>query len=332
MFKPSRDGVCVLKRRDASLRVFGSRCLVFIVKWYFSHPVTALPFAEPHEWSSLWMRKEMGTAVGVPRRTPRPHACLPGAPDHKRGGAWLPCPFRSFQEHRVSSKWLAWQSTCLSSTRSAKKSFSHETGAVRKLFWVLHALNEDLFWTSRWRCSVHAGFPPGTRPEVLGVLGCFFSPPSLELLSPWLPSMPVPFLFPRWSQSTFLLLPLALPGLHSPPSPYPSTLKLRVPVWSLPRALQSTLCCGCCSVAQSCPTLLTPWTAACQASLSSTISQSCSNHDHWVGDAIQPSHPLSPTSPPALNLSQHQGLFQRVLSLHQVVKVLEVQLQYQSFQ
>ena len=46
-------------------------------------------------------------------------------------------------------------------------------------------------------------------------------------------------------------------------------------------------------------------------------------HVHWVGDAIQPSHPLSPPSPPALNLSQHQGLFRWVSSLHQVAIVLE---------
>ena len=53
---------------------------------------------------------------------------------------------------------------------------------------------------------------------------------------------------------------------------------------------------------------------------------------HWVGDAIQPSHPLSSPSPPALNLSQHQGLFKWVSSLHEVAKVLEFQLQHQSFQ
>ena len=47
-------------------------------------------------------------------------------------------------------------------------------------------------------------------------------------------------------------------------------------------------------------------------------------HVHWVGDAIQPSHPLSSPSPPALNLSQHQGLFQWVSSSHQVAKVLRV--------
>ena len=55
-------------------------------------------------------------------------------------------------------------------------------------------------------------------------------------------------------------------------------------------------------------------------------------HVHRIGDAIQSSHPLSSPSPPAFNLSQHQGLFQGVSSLHQVAKVLEFQLQHQSFQ
>ena len=55
-------------------------------------------------------------------------------------------------------------------------------------------------------------------------------------------------------------------------------------------------------------------------------------HVHWVGDAIQTSHPLSCPSPPAFNFSQHQGLFQWVSSSHQVAKVLEFQLQHQSFQ
>ena len=55
-------------------------------------------------------------------------------------------------------------------------------------------------------------------------------------------------------------------------------------------------------------------------------------HARWVGDATQPSHPLLSPSPPTFNLSQNQGLFKWVSSLHQVAKVLEVQLQYQSFQ
>ena len=54
-------------------------------------------------------------------------------------------------------------------------------------------------------------------------------------------------------------------------------------------------------------------------------------HVHWVGDAIQPPYPLSSPSPPTFNLSQHQGLFKWVNSLHQVAKVLEFQLQHQSF-
>ena len=78
---------------------------------------------------------------------------------------------------------------------------------------------------------------------------------------------------------------------------------------------------------------VTPWTAARQASLSITNSQSLLNlMSHWVGDAIQPSHRLSSPSPPAFNLSQHQGLFQWVCSLHQMAKVFQLQLQHQSFQ
>ena len=55
-------------------------------------------------------------------------------------------------------------------------------------------------------------------------------------------------------------------------------------------------------------------------------------HLHWVGDAIQPSHPLSSPSPPAFNISQNQGLFKWLSSSYQVAKVLEFQLQHQSFQ
>ena len=60
--------------------------------------------------------------------------------------------------------------------------------------------------------------------------------------------------------------------------------------------------------------------------------ESTQTHIDQVDDAIQPSHPLFSPSPPAFNLSQHQGLFQRVNSSHQVAKVLEFQLQHQSFQ
>ena len=74
----------------------------------------------------------------------------------------------------------------------------------------------------------------------------------------------------------------------------------------------------------------TPWITACQASLSITSSEFTQTNVHRVGDAIQPSHPLSSPSPPAPNPSQHQSLFQWVNSSHEVAKVLE--FQHQSFQ
>ena len=64
----------------------------------------------------------------------------------------------------------------------------------------------------------------------------------------------------------------------------------------------------------------------------SQLPVSTQTHVHQVSDAIQPSHALSSPSPPDLNLSQHQGLVKRHSSSHQVAKVLEFQLQYQSLQ
>ena len=92
----------------------------------------------------------------------------------------------------------------------------------------------------------------------------------------------------------------------------------------------------CCSVAQSCPTLCDPtdldWSMPGFPVLYYLL-EFTQTQAHWVGDAIQPSHPLSAPSPPVLNLSQHQGLFQWVSPLHhQVVKLSELQLQHQSFQ
>ena len=87
------------------------------------------------------------------------------------------------------------------------------------------------------------------------------------------------------------------------------------------------------SVAQSCPTLCDPMNCSSPGlPVHHQRPESTHTHVHWVGDAIQPSHPLLSPSPPALNLSQHQGLFKSVSSLHQVAKVLEFQLQHQSFQ
>ena len=86
-------------------------------------------------------------------------------------------------------------------------------------------------------------------------------------------------------------------------------------------------------VAQSCPTLWDPMNCNPPGlPVHHKPPESTQTHAHRVGDAIQPSHPLSSPSPPAPNPSQHQGLFQWVNSSHEVAKVLQFQLQYQSFQ
>ena len=87
------------------------------------------------------------------------------------------------------------------------------------------------------------------------------------------------------------------------------------------------------SVAQSCPTLCDPMDCSTSGfPVHHQLPELTQTHVHWVGDAIQPSHLLSSPSPPAFNLSQHQGLFQWVSLSHQVAKVLEFQLQHQSLQ
>ena len=87
------------------------------------------------------------------------------------------------------------------------------------------------------------------------------------------------------------------------------------------------------SVTQSCPTLCDPMNCSMlDLPGHHQLLEFTQTHVHWVGDVIQPSHPLSSPSPPTFNLSQHQGLFKWVSSLHQVAKVLEFQLQHQSFQ
>ena len=87
------------------------------------------------------------------------------------------------------------------------------------------------------------------------------------------------------------------------------------------------------SVAQSCPTLCYPMDCSTPGlPVHQQLSEFTQTHVHWVGDAIQPSHPLSSPSPSTFRLSQHQGLCQWVSSSHQGAKVLEFQLQHQSFQ
>ena len=87
------------------------------------------------------------------------------------------------------------------------------------------------------------------------------------------------------------------------------------------------------SVTQSCLTLCNPMNCSTPGlPVHHQLPEFTQTHVHRVGDTIQPSHPLSSPFPPAPNPSQHQSLFQWVNSSHEVAKVLEFQLQHQSFQ
>ena len=109
---------------------------------------------------------------------------------------------------------------------------------------------------------------------------------------------------------------------------HPSRLGVRFTLpnsWDIERALSS--------VAQSCLTLCNPMNCSTLGfPVHHQLPEFTQTYFHWVGDAIQPSHPQLAPSPPAPNLSQHQGLLKWVSSSHQVAKVLEFQLQHQSFQ
>ena len=87
------------------------------------------------------------------------------------------------------------------------------------------------------------------------------------------------------------------------------------------------------SVTQSCLTLCDPMNHSMPGlPVHHQLPEFTQTHVHRVGDAIQPSHPLLSPSPPAPSPSQHQGLFQRVNSSHEVAKLFEFQLQHQFFQ
>ena len=87
------------------------------------------------------------------------------------------------------------------------------------------------------------------------------------------------------------------------------------------------------SVAQSCLTLYDPTNRSTPGlPVQHHLPEFTQTRVHWVRDAMQPSHPGSSPSPPAPNPSQHQSLFHWVSSSHQAAKVLEFQLQHQSFQ
>ena len=100
------------------------------------------------------------------------------------------------------------------------------------------------------------------------------------------------------------------------------------PSWLNLEAYSSLLEHQFCSVTQSFPTLCDPMDCSMPGlPIHHQHLEIAQIYVHWVGDAIQPSHPLSSPSP-AFNFSQHQSLFQSVSSSHQVAKVLEFQLHH----
>ena len=151
-------------------------------------------------------------------------------------------------------------------------------------------------------------------------------------------------------QSHFLLLLSRTVILYTPEFPSLSTISILNGVilcckeLSVPFLLYCKICSNMSSfyplssvqfssVAQSCPTLCDPMNCSTWGlPVHHQLPEFTQTHVHWVGDAIQPSHPLSSPSPPAPNPSQHRSLFQWVNSSHEVAKVLEFQLQHQYFQ
>ena len=157
---------------------------------------------------------------------------------------------------------------------------------------------------------------PFSHPQVWGPNLCLTSDTLvlISTLSCWHHHSPADWLF--LSTSAFIS---TLPPVHVTPPAHPRTCHIH----------ESSYCL----LAKSCPTLWDPMDCSFPGTfVLDHLPEFTQTQVHWVGDAIQPSHSLSSPSPLALNLSQHQGLFQWVSSSHQVAKVLEFQLQHHSFQ
>ena len=141
--------------------------------------------------------------------------------------------------------------------------------------------------------------------EILRICHLFFIPPSQSYHSSFQPIVGISLVISKESK----------PNAHS---------------FALVTVFISSVQCS--SVTQSCPTLCDPMNLSTPGlPVHHQLRESTQTHVHWISDAIQPLQPLSSPSP-ALSLSQHQGLSKWVSSSHQVAKVLEFQLQHQSYQ
>ena len=155
-------------------------------------------------------------------------------------------------------------------------------------------------------------------------------PHAAEQLSPWAttPEPPSVELMPRNKRCHHSEKPT-----HSNEDPVRPKLGFSILLFPGAFSLHSPLHPCCCSVAQLCPTLC--WPTDCSTlcfPVPHHLLEFAQTHVCWVSDATQQFHSLPLPSPPALNLSQNQVLFQWISSLHQVAKVLEFQLQHYSFQ
>ena len=168
----------------------------------------------------------------------------------------------------------------------------------------------------------------GCPPRRYGIWFLSWLCPSYSLVAVSPVSLDVGYLFLVDSSVLLLMVVqqlVAILVLSQEMSAWPSTL----PSWTT--NLHFCQCC-CCSVAQSCLTLCDPMNCSMPGLPVpySSLLEFAQVHIHCIGDAIQPSQPLMPSHPFALNISQRQGLFQWVGCSYQTIKILE--LQHQSFQ
>ena len=195
-----------------------------------------------------------------------------------------------------------------------------------KIITILWQFCHTLTWISHGYTCVPPSWNPSHHPPHSIPLGC---PRALALCALLHAS--------NLHWSSILHMVIYMFQCYSLKSSHPCLLPLSPKVCSL---LLCLLCCPACriliqftSITQSCPTLCDPMD--CSTSdfpLHHQLPEPTQTHVHWNRDAIQPSHPLLSPSPPVFNLSQHQGLFQWVGSLHQLAIVVKLQLQHQSFQ
>ena len=207
----------------------------------------------------------------------------------------------------------SWRFSCL-----GLRMVSYPEAMVIVILLIYYSLNSDGSprpWSSRKICMdiwTENDSPATTKLADPGA--CFFF---LSFFFPWVSMM---LFLCLGGEETDILLSLE------------NSLELCCPLKiSKPQTLTPSVQFS--SATQSCPTLWDPMDCITPGlPVHHQLLELAQTHVHWVGDAIQPSHPLSSPSPPTFNLCQDQGLFKWVISLHQVAKVLESQLQHQSFQ